>query len=282
MLGLAGVPSDVAAELLDETAAKAKGAFGANFLVPFIDDDARVAIGHAAKTARLVEFFHAEPDPGLVELVHQGGALAAWQVSSAEEALQAERAGVDLVIAQGTEAGGHVPGKISLHTLLPAVLEAVSVPVLAAGGIGTARGMAAALAAGADGVRVGTRFVAATESLAHSLYKQALVAAEAEETVLTEAFGADWPDAPHRVLKAAVAAAEALDADVAAEMELGGKRFPVVRFSAEPPVESMTGHIEAMAMYAGESVDGVKAIQPAADIVRELSEGAEKLLRRWA
>lgn len=94
--------------------------------------------------------------------------------------------------------------------LLADVLEVVTVPVLAAGGIASARAMAAVLAAGAAGVRVGTRFAATQESGAHPDYLAALLAAPAEATVLTDAFSVGWTDATHRVLRSAVAAAEAL------------------------------------------------------------------------
>ncbi|HEV8163681.1 MAG TPA: nitronate monooxygenase, partial [Actinomycetota bacterium] len=112
----------------------------------FVDVD--FAAGElAASRARLVEFFWADPDPALVELVHAGGALAGWQVGSVEEAERAADAGCDLVIAQGVEAGGHVRGTVALLPLLAGVLEVVTVPVLAAGGIASARSMAAVLAA---------------------------------------------------------------------------------------------------------------------------------------
>src|SRR5207248_5682729 len=107
-------------------------------------------------------------------IVHAGKALAAWQVGSLEEAQAAVDAGCDFIVAQGVEAGGHVRGRISLLPLLDEVLPVVGIPVVAAGGIGTARAMAAALAAGASAVRVGTRFVAAVESEAHPHYKEAL------------------------------------------------------------------------------------------------------------
>jgi hypothetical protein len=136
----------------------------------------------AAGRARLVEFFYDTPDPGLISLVHAGGALAGWQVGSVAEARQAVDAGCDLIIAQGLEAGGHVRGAVGLLPLLAEVLEVVTVPVLAAGGITSARAMAAALAAGAAGVRVGTRFVATQESGAHPDYVAALLAAAAEAT----------------------------------------------------------------------------------------------------
>lgn len=150
----------------------------------------------AASRAQVVEIFYGDPDAVLVRTVHDSGALASWQVSSAAEAWAAVEAGCDFVVAQGTEAGGHVRGRLGLLALLPEVLGAVEVPVLAAGGVGTARGVAAALAAGADGVRVGTRFVAATESGAHPEYVAALLEASSEDTVLTETFWVQWSGAP--------------------------------------------------------------------------------------
>ncbi|MBL8796454.1 MAG: nitronate monooxygenase, partial [Planctomycetia bacterium] len=155
------------------------------------------------------------------------------------------------------------------------------VPVVAAGGIGSARAMAAALAAGADAVRVGTRFVAASESLAHPYYKEALIRAAPEDTVLTEAYSVTWPNAPHRVLRSAIIAAQGLGDGVIGETQIGGNRLALPRFSTPAPLVTTTGKIEAMALYAGESVGAVKRIQPAAEIVRELAEGAEQLLQRW-
>ena len=109
------------------------------------------------------------------------------------------------------------------------VLDAVDVPVVAAGGIGNARTAAAALAAGADAVRVGTRFVATQEADTHPDYADALVRARAEDTVLTEAFSVMWPDAPHRVLRSCVDKAQALDDDAVGEVEIGGTTMPVPR-----------------------------------------------------
>ena len=278
MLGGVMLPPPVLAGMLDDLAARTRGTFGVSFLMPFLDRD---AVPIAAARARVVEFFYGEPEVGLVETVHAGGALACWQVGSLGEAVAAARAGCDLVVAQGTEAGGHVRGRVGLLPLLNAVLDAVDVPVVAAGGIGSARDVAAALAAGAAGVRVGTRFVAATECDAHPEYVAALVAARADDTVLTERFNAMWPDAPHRVLRSAVAAAETCADDVVGEMELGGSREPLPRFGPACPTRSTTGRIAAMALYAGESVGAVRGSMPAADIVHELMDGAERLLRVW-
>jgi len=282
MLGAAMVPAPVLEESLRhlaKDAADSDGAVGVNFLMPFVDRD---AVEVAGRSARLVEFFYGEPDPELIALVHAGGALAGWQVGDTEEAKWAVDAGVDVVVAQGVEAGGHVRGEIALLPLLDGVLDAVdaNTPVVAAGGIGTARAMAAALAAGADAARVGTRFVAAAEADAHPEYQQALIDADAHDTVLTTAFSVMWPDAPHRVLKTCVDEAEAFDGDTVGELSMGEMKMPLPRFAVPCPGRTTTGTIKAMALYAGQSVGAVTKIETAADIVRELAEGAEALLSR--
>jgi NAD(P)H-dependent flavin oxidoreductase YrpB (nitropropane dioxygenase family) len=123
---------------------------GVNFLVPFIDD---AAIEVAASRSPLVEFFWGTPNARTIQIVHDGGARAGWQVGSVDEALVARDAGCDVIVAQGIEAGGHVRGTIGLLPLLDEVRRVVDLPIIAAGGIGTGRAMGAALAAGADAVR---------------------------------------------------------------------------------------------------------------------------------
>ncbi|MCI4348331.1 MAG: nitronate monooxygenase, partial [Thermoplasmata archaeon] len=238
-----------------------------------------------ASRARVVEYFYEDPHPALVKAAHTGGALVSWQVGSSEEAIAAERSGCDFIVAQGTEAGGHVRGKIGLLALLSEVVPSVKIPVVAAGGIGTGRAMAAALAAGAGAVRVGTRFVAAVESEAHPRYVEKLIAAKARDTVLTEAFSTNWPNAPHRTLRASVEAMQQSTKEVVGERVYQwepDKRVPVRRGDSFVPMASTTGDLDAMPFWAGESVDSVKKIQSAADIVQELSDEAEELLERWA
>jgi nitronate monooxygenase len=274
------LPPSLLAEILDRFQGPTVGAIGVNFLIPFLEDPAAVDV--AAARARLVEFFYGEPDDELVARTHRGGSLAGWQVGSSAEAIAAARAGCDLIVVQGIEAGGHIRGRMGLLPLLAEALDLVDVPVLAAGGIGTPRAMAAALAAGADGVRVGTRFVAAPEAGFHPAYIDALIGAEGEDTVYTDVFSIMWPEAPHRVLRACVEAVEAFAGDVVGEIEIGGTRLPVPRFGVPSPIRSATGAVEAMAMYAGQGVGAVRERRPAGEIVRELAEGAEQLLRRWS
>lgn len=274
-VSLVGASPEVVTAALDALVAETSGSVGMNVLMPFVDVD---AVSAAASRVRVVDFFYGEPDSGLVDRVHAGGALACWQVGSAREASAAAHAGCDIVVAQGAEAGGHVRGQVSLLPLLDSVLEAVDVPVVAAGGISTGRGMAAALAAGASAVRVGTRFVATHEANAHPAYVDALVAATASDTVLTTAFDLGWPDAPHRVLRSCLDAVHGHPDAVVGQALVGDRRVPLRRFSPSPPDRETTGSIEAMALYAGESVGAVTEVLGAAEVIRELSEEAERLL----
>jgi NAD(P)H-dependent flavin oxidoreductase YrpB (nitropropane dioxygenase family) len=167
-------------------------------------------------------------------------------------------------VAQGVEAGGHVRGVIGLLPLLDEVRSVIDLPVIAAGGIGTGRGMAAALSAGADAVRVGTRFIAATESTAHPAYVDALIGATAADTVVTTAYGDGWPDAPHRVLKSSI--------------EAGEKLGSAQTWSPDWPSTTYPGVAEARPLYAGQSVGAVRSRQTAAEIVAELVTEADRLL----
>jgi NAD(P)H-dependent flavin oxidoreductase YrpB (nitropropane dioxygenase family) len=129
---------------------------------------------------------------------------------------------------------------------------------------------------------VGTRFLAAEEADVHPLYVEKLLAARARDTVFTEAFHVMMPNAPHRVLQSSIDAAKANPNDVVGELVIGSQRFPMPRWAVPSPTRLTTGAIESMPLYAGESVSAVKAVQPAATIVKELSEQAEQHLRQWA
>jgi NAD(P)H-dependent flavin oxidoreductase YrpB (nitropropane dioxygenase family) len=151
------------------------------------------------------------------------------------------------------EAGGHVRGTTPLDAVLGEVVDRVEIPVLAAGGIATAERVAEVLALGADGVRVGTRFLSCPESNAHEDYVANLLAASDEDTCLTEWFGDGWPDAPHRVLRSALDRAR-----------VSGCRSPV------PPTRGESGPIADRAQYAGAGVGHVTTIELAADVVADL------------
>jgi NAD(P)H-dependent flavin oxidoreductase YrpB (nitropropane dioxygenase family) len=276
-LTFAGIEVDDAKARLDRLASLTSKPFGINQLIPYLNRDILELSAHKAK---VIDFFWGDPDPELVRIVHEAGALASWQVGSVVEAMAAEKAGCDFIIAQGVEAGGHIRGTLGLMPLLAQVLDKVSIPVLGAGGIGSARGVAAVLASGAAGVRMGTRFIAAAESNAHPDYVRAIISAQAEDSIRTNRFEVECPLCPstHGVLRSALDAAEAYDGSFVAEFE--GE--PVARFRGTVPTKGFTGNIGAMACYAGQSVGEVRGVQPAAEIVAELAEQAERLLKGTA
>jgi nitronate monooxygenase len=269
------------ADQLDSWVDTSAGALAVNFITEQVDP---AAVAVAGSRVRIVEFFWSTPHAKLVDAAHEGGALVNWQVGSLPDAVLAAEAGVDVVTVQGREAGGHVRGDTPLLPLLTSVLRAVDVPVLAAGGIAEPRAMAAVLAAGAAGVRIGTRFIAASESGAHPEYVLELLAAGPESTEITDGFAecpmcATLPRA--RVLRSAIAAVDALDQETVGTMSTADGEQPLPPRAGLPPHKDVSGQIHAMALYAGSGVEHITDVRPAADIVRELAEGAEALLRAW-
>ena len=276
--GLGMLPALGASPLVDRMAeavsAADDGPIGVNILLPFARDE---DIEAAGTLSRLVELFWGPPNPATVARAAANGALVAWQVGSVEEAKAAAGAGCHLIIAQGVEAGGHVRGDVGLLPLLAGVLDAVDVPVVAAGGIGGPRSAAAAFAAGAHAVRIGTRMVATRESGAHPDYVAAVCAASPDDTVLTTAFGTGWPDAPHRVLRSAV---DALEAGPPAAWRLhdDSPHQLIPTASVSPPTTDIGGQVDGMALYAGQSVAEITTVEPAGDVVRSIIDGARQIL----
>ena len=275
-----GLPPPALLRLLDGIRGRTSGVLSANVVTPDVDEQ---LVADLAERVRLVDFFWFDPSPRLVELAHRAGAIVNWQVGSVAEARAAVDAGCDVVTVQGVEAGGHVRGDQPLRPLLRQVLDAVEVPVLAAGGITDGRSFAEVMAAGAAGARIGTRLLATTESGAHPTYKQAVVDATGDSTVVTGAFAvcplcATSPRA--RVLRVAVERLAELDGDVVATM--GRTRVPVPRGSGLPPVAGAEGHLDAMAMYAGAGVGSVTDVRRAAEVVAELMAALERRQPRTA
>jgi nitronate monooxygenase len=262
--------------------------FGVNFALDEPRDqqlDAALAEGVA-----VVTFFWGDPGQ-YIERVHAAGALVTLTVGSAAEARRAAELGVDAVVAQGNEAGGHVWGRVATLPLVPAVKSAVApLPVVAAGGVADGRGLAAVLALGADAAWLGTRFVASEEAPFAAEYKQRVVAAAETESIYTTLFDVGWPNAPHRVLHNSTVAdweaagrpapgARPAEGEIVATAP-DGEAIP--HYSIEEPTLGMTGDLEALALYAGQSAGLVQAVEPAATIVQRLVEEAEIVLQRLA
>jgi nitronate monooxygenase len=262
--------------------------FGVNFILHFpCAEGVAVCV---EERVPVVSFFWGNPT-SYIDRVHAGGGKVCHQVGSVIAAQEAARAGVDVIIAQGVEAGGHGAGEVTTFALVPRVVDTVApTPVVAAGGIGDARGLVAALALGAEAVALGTRFLATPEANANSLYKHKLVTATEADTVRTTLFGHGWPDAPQRTLRTPFVEAwlgqEARgsesrpDEPVVGQTQIGGQTMPVQRFMGFPPNAVATGDIESMNLLAGQSVGLVHEIKPAATIVRDLVEEARQLIEQ--
>lgn len=239
---------------------------------------------------RLVHLFWGDPT-FYVATIHRAGAKIIAAVGNADEAKQALDAGADILIAQGWEAGGHVQSTVTTLCLVPTVVDlAGSVPVLAAGGIVDGRGLAAVLMLGASGAVMGTRFLASEESRAHPEYKRALISARQTDAVyFANLFDVGWPNAPHRALRnSTVRAWEAAGCPAPGsrpnENEVIGRRADgssIVRYSFPSPASDATGNVEAMVHYAGQGVEGVREILPAALIVERTVQEAEKCLSKY-
>ena len=226
----------------------------------------------------------------LVSRAKAGGAKVLQTVGTSNDACAAVDCGVDVIVAQGWEAGGHVRGTVSTMALLPSVVDAVgSVPVVAAGGIADGRGLAAALALGAAGVWIGTRFLASKEATIHPYFQSRVLSASENDTVYLEnLFDIGWPNAPHRVLRNSTvnsweAAGRPEIGNRPGENEVVGSsssKGNMVRYACQTPMPDFTGDIEAFSMWAGQGVGLVKKIQPAAEIVREICDEATSILKR--
>ena len=217
---------------------------------------------------------------GVVERLREAGILVVCQVGSAAEGVSAQQAGAQILIAQGLEAGGHVRGTIPLKSLLPEVLSCSDVPVFAAGGIVDGADLADALKLRADGVVIGTAFLASPESFAHDYHKQSIIHAQSKNTILTEMFHINWPiGAPVRVLQNTATRGEKGD-PFGPEQIIGEEDGrPIYLFSTDSPLRSMTGDFEAMALYAGQGVDKINAIIPAGERLRAIVSEAARLLQ---
>jgi enoyl-[acyl-carrier protein] reductase II len=290
-LGAVLLPPDVTRQLIQAIKASTRGKpYNVNLITPYVDPgqvdtcvDERVPI---------VSFHWGSPPAETIARLHAGGCRVWEQVGSVEAAKKAVDRGVDLVIAQGSEAGGHNFASLPTFALVPAVVDAVAPAlVLAAGGVADGRGLAAALALGADGVWVGTRFVATHEANAHDDYKQRLTKAAGTDTVRTSVLGPDMPGFnPYRVLNnALIAEYTGREAEIPNElsrepqiglMHMGPNDIPIHRFSNFIPTPQTEGDLSLMAMPAGEGVGLVRSVEPAGAVLEAMVRDAAEILRR--
>jgi enoyl-[acyl-carrier protein] reductase II len=221
-------------------------------------------------------------DPGdLVQQAHDAGSLVMLQVTTVAQAMQAAERGVDVIIAQGGEAGGYC-GEVSTMTLVPQVVDAVSpIPVVAAGGIFDGRGIAAALMLGASGVNLGTRFIATEESPAPDGWKQAIVRASSEDTIKADVLN-DISPLPGTAGFGTVL--RSLHTDFLDEWSTKREEARRERERLRNEIVSTTqaGRPDATLLTAGQTAGGIKDIPPVAEIMRRLVAETEAALGNGA
>lgn len=292
VLGGGAMPLEALRRRVSRTRSLTNKPFGFNLIISEDDEGDREFLLQRVNEMAEVELtaivlFWGDPSP-YVDVAHRAGKMLLIQVGSLDEAMAAARAGVDAVIVQGIEAGGHVRGTTSVWELLPMAVKALHpLPVLASGGIGDGLGVARAMRLGAQGVSLGTRFVASDEAWVHSAYKRRVVDATAEDTVLNELYDYDWPDAPHRTLRNKTyaewesAGFPPLGSKPGEGTSIGyrsntmGERVEWMRYSIGTVPPDFDGDIEYAPLWAGTSVSEVNDILPAADIVGSLVREAE-------
>ena len=288
VLGMGGLPAPFIQEQIQQVRALTTRPFGVNIILPLLQEGQIETC--FAEAVPLLVLFWGDPEPYVKE-AHRVGTKVFLQVGSVEEALTAVNAGVDGIIAQGVEAGGHVKSTTSLSTIVPAMVEAVRpVPVIAAGGIATGRGVVAALTLGAQAVSMGTRFVASEEVQVVQAYKQRIIDSTAEDTVYTTLFDVGWPDAAHRVLRnTAMDEWEAAGRPASGQrpgegraigtMPMAGTSVELPKYGIFPPMPGFAGDLEQTALYAGESCRLIHDIKPAGHIVRDIMAEAEEIVQ---
>lgn len=258
------------------------GPFAVN-LIPAATDHRllmnQIAICLALEIEHFVFFW--EVDTELTRMLKREGKTVIHQVGNQRDADLALAAGADVLIVQGYEAGGHVRGQTATLSLLPQIVAASDVPVVASGGIASGRALLAALAMGAQGVSLGTAFLATHEANAHPHHKNRVIAAMADDTVHTTIFSRNWHEpAPVRVLHNAVTNGtfDGTDANrVIGEQD--GK--PVYLYSTDSPLSDASGRVDDMALYCGQSCSQIhqqcSAAQRIEQIIKEAKDASDSM-----
>ena len=276
ILGASGLAPDAVARQTEEIRARTDRPFGLNQLL-FLVDEARFAAMLAARP-RVMSFAWPWPEQDLAEYFersHEVGAQVMHMVSDVADAERAARAGADVIVAQGNEGGGHV-GTMGTLPLVAMVASAVApVPVLAAGGVADGRGLAAALALGAGGALLGTRFLATPEAPIHAAYKEAIVSSDGHDTLATDipdvANGQVWPGAYYRVARNRF-----VERWIGRENELRKHRVEV---AAGLQAARTAGDTDEATIALGQTAGLIESIVPAGEVVRRISADAEATIR---
>jgi len=275
-LGLGRRPAGNVAGDIRSLRSATRHSFGVNFLLFTACDEAIDAALKERPPVFATAWARADQDLQMCFAhAHDAGCVVMHQVSTVAEARRAKAAGADIIVAQGTEGGGHV-GWMASMTLLPMVVDAAgATPVLAAGGIADGRGLVAALALGAQGVLLGTRFLATKESLLHPKFKQALLDSDGHDTVLTEipdlARGSVWPGAMSRVQRNAF-----IERWAGREWELRACQPEALASLQKATAE---GDATNASLFMGQDAGLICDIPAAAELVERMVKEAEDLMK---
>ncbi len=266
LIAAGGAPADVVREQIIKCRELTDKPFGVNVMLmsPFAEEVMQVIIEEKPAVVAT-----GAGNPGkYMEPLKAAGVKVLPVIASVAMAQKMEKQGADAVIAEGTEAGGHI-GEITTMCLTPQVVDAVNIPVVCAGGIADVRGAAAAFALGADGIQVGTRFICSDECLAHDNYKQAVIKAKDRDAVVT----GRSTGAPVRALKNKLTKEyqrlekENASAEEIEELGVGGLRKAFLE-----------GDTQMGSLMAGQSAAMVKEIEPCADIIKSYFADIDKVL----
>jgi NAD(P)H-dependent flavin oxidoreductase YrpB (nitropropane dioxygenase family) len=288
-LGASAMPPDLLLREVAEIRETTDRPFAVNVIPRFGTDALITAVAQAR--VPVATFFWDEPPAAWVRTLADAGTRVWMQVGSPAEARSAVALGADALVVQGAEAGGHNRSVAATMTLVPAVADAVGVPVVAAGGIADGRGLAAVLALGAAGALLGTRFLMSEEADASAGYQERIAGAGVGDTARHNVFGIDFPDATVRGLRNAIvtehegrdqpAPYASLDPQalpVIGTTSVLGQEIPLQRFNGLPPVRATQGDLDQMSLLAGETAGLIDGVEPAGDIVRRIAQEAEGLL----
>jgi NAD(P)H-dependent flavin oxidoreductase YrpB (nitropropane dioxygenase family) len=274
VLGCLGRPADEALAEIRRIRALTDRPFSVNFVLHLCIEETFEAC--LAERVPIFSFFRGEPAEAIAR-AHAIGATTICQITTVEEAVRACEAGADVLVAQGYEAGGHM-GPIPLLALLPEVVAVAGErPVLAAGGIVDGRGLAAVLCLGASGVLMGTRFLATPEAPAQAAHKQAILAARTGDILASDIFdilwGDEWPGVQTRAIQN-----QFTKRWVGREDELQAGIEEIRQQRAQTSADQ---NPDEMPLLSGAGAGLIRELKPAGQIVREVVEQAQQILRTW-
>ena len=285
MLALSWTDLETTREKIRETKRLTSFPFGVNLVLEW-EQSERIHICFEEKVA-VVSFFWGNSTP-FIPILKENGIKICQTVATSEEALFYENLGIDFIVAQGWEAGGHVLGTVATSVLVPSIADKIKIPIVSAGGFSDGRGLLATLSLGASGVWIGTKFLMSKEANASPIYQSLIAKANENDTVYAERlFNVGWDNAPHRVLRNSTVknwenAGKPSVGNRPNEYEIIAQKQngeTIERYGDDIPTQTTTGDLEALALYCGQSVGLIDdTIKSANDIIVEIMKEANETL----